>query len=145
MEIPDELCCVFSGKIEAEDGSYTLTVPSQEIVDGDLQPDTAYRVAILKQASLSDSTAQETSPTTSDEENQGQQSSHSTAPVEEGDRRTVEIEDVGEQGDGIARVERGYVIIVPDTEQRDRVTVEIANVTPNVAFAEVVERKAYYE
>ncbi|WP_266083254.1 TRAM domain-containing protein [Haladaptatus caseinilyticus] len=150
MEIPDELRCLFSSEIEAEDGSYTLTVPSREVVNGDIQPDSAYRVAILKQPSSADSSARETessttSPSTRQEQNQDQQSNQSTAPVEEGDRRTVEIEDVGEQGDGIARVERGYVIIVPDTEKRDRVTVEIANVTPTVAFAEVVERKAYYE
>ncbi|WP_458190659.1 TRAM domain-containing protein [Haladaptatus sp. NG-WS-4] len=145
MEIPDELRCLFSSKIEAEDGSYTLTVPSQEITDGDIQPNTGYRVALLKQPSPADSTERETTPTTSDKENHGHQSSHSTAPVEAGERRTVEIEDVGEKGDGIARVERGYVVIVPDTEKRDRVTVEINNVTPNVAFAEVVERKAYYE
>ncbi len=150
MEIPDELRCLFSSTIEAEDGSYTLTVPKQEIVDGDIQPDGAYRVAILKQPSPPDNTAHETassttSPTTHQEQDPQRQSGHSAAPVEEGDRRTVEIEGVGEKGDGIARVDRGYVIIVPDTEKRDRVTVEITNVTPSVAFAEVVERKAYYE
>ncbi|SIR63953.1 Predicted RNA-binding protein, contains TRAM domain [Haladaptatus litoreus] len=150
MEIPDELCCLFSSEIEAENESYTFTVPTQEIVDGDIQPDTAYRVALLKQPAPADSKAKKTpsstaSPTTRNEENSDRQSRPTTAPVEEGDRRTVEIEGVGEQGDGIARVDRGYVIIVPDTEQRDRVTVEITNVTPSVAFAEVVERKAYYE
>jgi predicted RNA-binding protein with TRAM domain len=149
MEIPDELCCLFSSKIEAEDGSYTLTVPSREIVDGDIQPDATYRVALLKQPSSAEKIAQETSSstvsTTPDEQNPDRQSSYSAAPVEAGDRRTVEIEGVGEKGDGIARVDRGYVIIVPDTEKRDRVTVEINNVTPTVAFAEVVERKAYYE
>ncbi|GAA0256538.1 TRAM domain-containing protein [Haladaptatus pallidirubidus] len=146
MEIPDELRCLFSSEIEAEDGSHTLTVPSQEIVEGDIQPDTAYRVAILKQPSPADSTAQETeSTTTRDEKTHDRQSSNSEAPVEKGDRQTVEIEGVGEKGDGIARVDNGYVIIVPDTEKRDRVTVEINNVTPTVAFAEVVERKAYYE
>ncbi|MFH5802181.1 TRAM domain-containing protein [Haladaptatus sp. CMAA 1911] len=150
MEIPDELYCLFSSEIEADDGSYTLTVPTREIVDGDIQPNGAYRVAILKQPSPAESTKRETAPTKqqeqkSQEQNHNRQSRDSTAPVEEGDRRTVEIEGVGEQGDGIARVDRGYVIIVPDTEKRDRVTVEVNNVTPTVAFAEVVERKAYYE
>lgn len=150
MEIPDELCCLFSSEIEPENGSYTFTVPTQEIVDGDIQPDGTYRVAILKHPSPADSTEQEptqetVSTPTRDEQNSDRQSSPTTAPVEEGDRRTVEIEDIGEQGDGVARIDRGYVIIVPDTEQRDRVTVEINNVTPSVAFAEVVERKAYYE
>jgi len=38
-------------------------------------------------------------------------------PVTEGEQRTVEIEDIGDQGDGITRVERGFVVIVSDTEQ----------------------------
>lgn len=46
-------------------------------------------------------------------------------PVEDDECRVVEIEDVGEQGDGIARAERGYVIIVPDTEPGERVVIEI--------------------
>ncbi|WP_423747563.1 TRAM domain-containing protein (plasmid) [Haladaptatus sp. SPP-AMP-3] len=145
MELPEELRCLFTGEIETEDGSYTLTVPSQEIVDGDIQPDTAYRVVILKQPSLTESTTQETTSTTPNEQTQDEHPNHSPAPVEEGDRRTVKIEGVGEKGDGIARIDNGYVLIVPDTEQRDRVTVEINNVKPNVAFAEVVEHKAYYE
>ncbi|MFH5801598.1 TRAM domain-containing protein [Haladaptatus sp. CMAA 1911] len=142
MEIPDQLCCLFSGEIEVEDDSYTLTIPSREITDGDIQPETTYRVAILNQPSSIDSTDQEiASQTTQDEQNSQQQSSHSTPPVEEGEHRTVEIEDIGEQGDGIARVERGYVIIVPDTEKHDHVTIEINSVRPTVAFGEVIEQK----
>ncbi|MFC6906734.1 TRAM domain-containing protein [Halalkalicoccus tibetensis] len=45
-----------------------------------------------------------------------QAATESTPPVTEGNHRTVEIETIGEQGDGIARVERGYVVIVPDTD-----------------------------
>lgn len=142
MDIPDQLRCLFTGKLEAEDDSYTLTIPSREITDGEIQPDTAYRVAILNQSSPVASTEQEpASQTTYDEQNSQHQSSNSTPPVEEGEHRTVEIEDIGEQGDGIARVERGYVIIVPDTEKHDRVTIEIDSVMPTVAFAEVVEQK----
>jgi predicted RNA-binding protein with TRAM domain len=50
-----------------------------------------------------------------------------------------------EQGDGIARVERGYVIIVPDTELNDRVTVKITEVRENLAFGEVVQRHDHVE
>ncbi|TMT81603.1 TRAM domain-containing protein [Haloterrigena sp. H1] len=62
-------------------------------------------------------------------------------PVEESERRTVTIEDVGEQGDGIARVERGYVIIVADAELGDHVVIEVTNVRQSVAFADVVEQQ----
>ena len=57
----------------------------------------------------------------------------------------MDIEGLGDQGYGIARVERGYVIIVPDTEKGERVTVEIAEVKENVGFAEVDERHDFYE
>ncbi|WP_199058212.1 TRAM domain-containing protein [Halorubrum sp. C191] len=37
-------------------------------------------------------------------------------PVGPSDRRDVEIESIGEQGDGSAKIDRSYVVIVPDTE-----------------------------
>jgi predicted RNA-binding protein with TRAM domain len=49
----------------------------------------------------------------------------------------VTIETNGDQGDGIAKVERGYVVIVPEAETGDEVTVEITHVCANVAFAQV--------
>lgn len=60
-------------------------------------------------------------------------------PVDVGDIQEVEIENLGDKGDGIARVDRGYVLIVPDTEVGDRVTVRIEEAKENVAFTEVVE------
>ena len=59
--------------------------------------------------------------------------------MEEGEIRYVEIEDLGKQGDGIARVERGYVIIVPGAEVGERVKVEIAEVKSNFAVGEILE------
>ncbi|WP_435157027.1 TRAM domain-containing protein [Haladaptatus sp. DFWS20] len=136
MEIPDELCCVFSARVEGHDDTYSLTIPKRELTDGDVQRGETLQVALLGSES-----------STTDEPNPAPAHNHerSAAPVEVGDERTVEIEGIGEQGDGIARVGRGYVIIVPDTEKRERVTIEITNVTTSVAFAEVVERKSYYE
>ncbi|WP_435064274.1 TRAM domain-containing protein [Halobaculum sp. EA56] len=61
-------------------------------------------------------------------------------PVDRGDEITVDIEGIGDQGDGIARVDRGYVIIVPDTEKGERVRIRVTSVKQNVAFAEVIER-----
>ena len=46
---------------------------------------------------------------------------------------------VGDQGDGIAKVERGYVVIVPDALPGDELTVQIDQVQENVAFASIVE------
>ena len=51
--------------------------------------------------------------------------------------REVTIETIGDQGDGIAKVERGYVVIVPEAEPGDEVTVEITQARENLAFAQV--------
>ena len=66
--------------------------------------------------------------TTSDEQTQG-------PPVSEGETRTVTIETVGDQGDEIAKVERGYVVIVPDAVPDDEVRIRIQTVRENIAFA----------
>ena len=137
MDISDQLQCLFSGKVEERNGSYMIEIPEQELRLGNLEADETYRIAVL----LSPTTSE---PTTTDTDPQPQQTSQ-TPPVEKGEQRTVEIEDIGDQGDGITRVERGFVVIVPDTKQSERVTIEITDVRENVAFAEVVDRVSYYE
>ena len=61
-----------------------------------------------------------------------------TAPVDEGEQYTVEIDEMGDEGDGIADVE-DFVIVVPDASMGERVTVEIESVQDDFATAEVVE------
>ena len=61
-----------------------------------------------------------------------------TAPVREGEEVEVQIEDVGSEGDGVAKVE-GYTLFVPGTEAGDRVTVRIEDVKERFGFAEPVE------
>jgi len=136
MEISEELRCLFSGTVEERDGSYVVEVPEQELRLGELQAGEPYRVAVLP--------APATNEDNTDANPQPEQAPQ-TPPVEEGEQRTVEIEDIGDQGDGITRVERGFVVIIPDTKQSERVTIEITDVRENVAFAEVVERVSYYE
>ena len=58
-----------------------------------------------------------------------------TAPVSPGEERTVEIEDVGSEGDGIAKVE-GFTVFVPDTEEGETVDIRIGDVKTRFAFAE---------
>ena len=58
-------------------------------------------------------------------------------PVKEGDTYDVEIEGIGEKGDGIAKVQ-GYVIIVPGVKKGDKVKVRINAVRGKVSFGEVV-------
>ena len=49
----------------------------------------------------------------------------------------MKIEDVGREGDGIARVE-GFVVFVPNTKKGDNVKVRISKVSRRVGFGEVV-------
>ena len=59
-------------------------------------------------------------------------------PVEEGETRSVSIDTLGDQGDGIAKVERGFIVIVPGTKPGDKLDVEITDVQETVAFAEPI-------
>ena len=136
VEISDSLRSVFSAQIEERDGSYIVDVPASEIEHDALAADETYRVAILKsesptsqksQAEQPQSTAQQPTPTSDG------------PPVDEGEVRDVTIETTGDQGDGIAKVERGYVVIVPGGEPGDELSVEIEQVKENVAFASIVE------
>ena len=153
MEISDRLECLFAADIEETDGAHVVEIPDREIELGGLAPGGTYRVAILPPASTTESaeapggdvreTDEEVAPPP--EPDSDPEYGTQRPPVEEGDRRRVEIEDIGEQGDGITRVERGFVVIVPDTDRGERVVVEITDVAETVAFAEVVERISYYE
>ena len=60
-------------------------------------------------------------------------------PVREGETYEVTIENMGEKGDGIAKVD-GYVIIVPKTQKGERVKVKVTAVRGKVSFGEVIEK-----
>lgn len=145
MEIPDNLFCLFSAKVEEQYDSYTIEIPKQEITTGAIQTGEVYRTAILPNNTEADA-EERSSPSETvveEEADAGRTRDTSEPPVDEGEVREVDIEDIGEQGDGITRVERGFVVIVPETEKGERVTVEITDVQPNVAFAEVNERQTH--
>ena len=93
-----------------------------------MTPGETYRVALIAPDSSEEGTEpEETAP------------DEPQPPVEPGEIRYVEIEDIGKQGDGIARVERGYVIIVPGTDIGERVKVEVTEVKSNFAVGEAID------
>ena len=61
-----------------------------------------------------------------------------TAPVRAGDQLTVEITDVGAEGDGIATVE-GFTLFVPETTDGETVDVVVDEVKPRFGFAERID------
>ncbi|WP_340098446.1 23S rRNA (uridine(2552)-2'-O)-methyltransferase [Salinibaculum salinum] len=62
-----------------------------------------------------------------------------TAPVRVGDTVDVEIVDVGEEGDGVAKVE-DFTLFVRQGETGDELTVEVTDVKPRYGFAKPVEK-----
>jgi predicted RNA-binding protein with TRAM domain len=131
VEISDKLLCLFNADVRDEDDRYVVEVPKREVETGSIDPGETYRVALISRAAESTSETVDSDGPTSEPQ----------PPVEPGELRYVEIEDIGKQGDGIARVERGYVIIVPDTAVGDRVKIEVSEVKSNFAVGEVIEEE----
>jgi len=134
MEISEKLLCLFNAEVTLTDDEYVVEIPRREIENGIVDPGEIYRVALIARGEGAERPERETSETTG-----AVAPSEPQPPVEPGELRYVEIEDIGKQGDGIARVERGYVIIVPGAEVGERVKVEITEVKSNFAVGEVVE------
>lgn len=128
MEISEKLLCLFSAEVETEGDRFIVEVPRREIETGAIDPGDTYRVALIA-GERDDETAEAADNTNTEPQ----------PPVESGEIRYVEIEDLGKQGDGIARVERGYVIIVPDAEVGERVKIEVTEVKSNFAVGEIIE------
>ncbi len=131
MEISDKLLCLFSTDVSAEEDRYVIEVPRQEIETGDIDPGEVYRVALISREESDGEESTTPKPESAPSEPQ--------PPVDVGETRYVEIEDIGKQGDGIARVERGYVIIVPGADVGERVKVEVTEVKSNFAVGETIE------
>jgi predicted RNA-binding protein with TRAM domain len=128
MEISDKLLCLFSAEVEEDGDRFVVEVPRREVETGSVGAGNTYRIAFIADGADDDDAAGGTAPPDEPQ-----------PPVEPGEIRYVEIEDLGKQGDGIARVERGYVIIVPGAEVGERVKIEISEVKSNFAVGEVIE------
>ncbi|TSD08873.1 deoxyribonuclease [Haloglomus irregulare] len=164
------LLCLFSGRVEERDGEYVVTIPQQEVDLGALESEETYRVGVYPGVSTPSGAADRPDSTIADDDSgdarfaRRKEASHPTRdsttstssstaspsastdstpdqpPVTEGEKRRLQIEDVGDQGDGLARVGPGYVVFVPDTEIGQQPLVRITTVRENVAFAEVLEQ-----
>jgi predicted RNA-binding protein with TRAM domain len=157
VEITDSLACLYTGRVESRGDDYVVTVPASEIEHGSVSVGETYRVAVLDRAGASAEPSAEASDggtrsasdggdgaTSSDGEQRPTSRGAAGAvqpdpPVSEGEVRDVTIETLGDKGDGIAKIERGYVVIVPDAEPGEEPTVEITSVRENVSFANVVD------
>jgi len=135
VEVPDSFHSVFTASLQEHGEEYVVEVPKDELEHDAVHLDETYRIAVLP------------SPTIEGKEVQNSQSSTGPSkpnrndgpPVEKAERLDVTIEAVGDQGDGIAKVDRGYVVFVPGAQPGEQLTVEIQDVKENVAFANVIE------
>ncbi|WP_081461359.1 TRAM domain-containing protein [Halalkalicoccus jeotgali] len=116
-----------------------IEIPQELVEQGTVNPGAVYQVAVLP-TETEDAVDNHQSTASTDASSSSSPAESPEPPVNEGEIRTVTIDTLGDQGDGITRVERGYVVIVPDAEPDEEVTVEIETVQSNVAFASVLER-----
>lgn len=141
VEIDSSLKSLFTATVRERDGRFVVELPEREIDHGVVQPGGTYRVAVLPsgQEAESESTSTSTGSTQTRAGTDRRATEPPAPPVDEGEVREVTVESLGDQGDGIAKVERGYVVIVPGTRPGDTPTVRIEDVRENVAFATVVD------
>lgn len=150
-EVPDRLLTLYSAEIDTTGDEYTITVPKREVKMGDVDPEAALQVGLFDKEGKSDtdpSPDQEPSKNGRSGSNRRQaevdrrakEYDNSGPPVEKGEIVEVEIESLGDKGDGIARVDKGYVIIIPDTDVGEQVSARLNKIKENVGFAEVVKR-----
>ena len=159
VEITDSLACLYTGRVESRGDDYVVTVPASEIEHGSVTEGETYRIAVLDRTgsdegeSAADADGDAVSVPDANGSSGGSPSDDGQRPtsrgaagavqpdppVSEGEVRDVTIETLGDKGDGIAKIERGYVVIVPDAEPGEEPTVEITSVRENVSFANVVE------
>ena len=142
-EIPDSLQALYETTLEERGDRYVVSVPKELVADSSLEPGDVYRVALMQsvansESTGSESTGDESADATTTDKSASSRAASQEPPVEEGEVRTVSIDTLGDQGDGIAKVERGFIVIVPGTQPGDRVDVEITDVKDSVAFAEAV-------
>ena len=143
VEISDRFKALFTAEVIEQDGSYYIEIPEREIELENVSVDDVYQAAILETASQDHSESRKTDTKYGDAVSSDGETYADGAepepPVDVGDELQVEIESTGDEGDGVAKVDRGFVVMVEDAEVGDRPTVEITNVSESVAFAEVVE------
>ncbi|NIC00735.1 TRAM domain-containing protein [Halobacterium sp. R2-5] len=140
--IPDSLRLLYEAELEDRGDEYVVSIPKGAVANS-VDAGDVFRVALLD--APTDAAESATEAETDEEPTARSADARSSSvrqsrdpPVEEGSVRSVTIDTLGDQGDGIAKVERGFIVIVPGTQPGDRVDVEITDVKDSVAFAEPV-------
>jgi predicted RNA-binding protein with TRAM domain len=147
LEIPDKLKSLHTSEVVEINGGYYVQIPDSEVEYGSVKEGEQYQCAVIERDEDSgvseNSITRNQDPSGQDRSTGRSRNTHQQyeegPPVEEGDKLQVEIESTGDEGDGVARVDRGYVIMVEDAKPGDNPLVEVKSVKENVAFASVLE------
>lgn len=137
--VSDNVYCVVPVIVELVDGRYVIEIPDSVMENGGIDRGEVCRVAMLEPASKHGGGSEGDSLSQTGY-TKGVGSRGEGPPVSVEDILELEITSVGDQGDGVARTEEGYVIFVPGTHKGDRVAVEIREVNPQYAFGDVIPR-----
>lgn len=134
VTVPNRLRALVTTEAKSQKGTLSVELPDELIEHDAIDPTEVYQIAVLATASKharsgSNQSASDSASRTS-----------RRPPVQEGETRTVTIDTLGDQGDGIARIEHGFVLIVSDAQPDDELVIEVESVQSNVAFATIVER-----
>jgi predicted RNA-binding protein with TRAM domain len=136
VKIPDDLRTLFSARLERQNDQYVFEVPAAEVENGTVDVGDNYRIAVVP--TETPAREPEAEPGRARESTSDRDVSDDDAPVEEGEQLRVEIDELGDEGDGVATI-GGFVIFVDGAMPGDRPFVEIDNVSDTMAFATVVD------
>lgn len=142
-----EMISLHTAQVERQGGDFVVRIPEQFVADGEIDAGDSYRVGLYPSPKESRPRhppikSVERSSSSIRDGGRGRRTQHredTEPPVEEGDVMEVEIENIGEQGDGIAKTEEGFAVIVPGSAVGDELEVKVTKVKPNFAFADIVE------
>lgn len=138
FDTPGELQSIYTAEIVARDDEYMIEIPTREVELGTVSPGDVIQVALLTSPDVGPD-VEKTHSGFDDQRQSSDGREQVDPPVSEGETLEVTIESVGDQGDGVAKVDRGYVLIVPGTKPGEQPVVRVETVKENVGFAEVIE------
>lgn len=136
MHSQDALMCMFTAHVSVDDdGTYSIDVPDDEVEIGPITPGEPVRVGIREHPDSADARRSEQASSKA-RRAQSDAAHQSEPPITEGDVETVTVTSIGDQGDGVAKLDGGYVVFVPDTEVGEEVNARIKSVHDTYAMAE---------
>lgn len=130
----------FSSTVEERGSRYVLEIPRSAVSPDQVDGGLVYRVALFAEGADTEGELERADESSgAEDQSENGDSGQPTPPVEQGDTRRVTILSNGRQGDGIAKIDGGFVIFVSGAEVGDEVLAQIAEVEGTYAHAEVIK------